>query len=229
MNQSQHIRFASQVRDGRQQELPLEAALLQIVGSGDSRGVARLLDWFQLPEEVLLVLERPVPCMDLLDYLVHRGARLEESEAKVIMRQLVEAVQGIHSRGVVHRDLKPENVLIQSGSRVQVHLIDFGLGSMLCDSPYSSLRGTPLYLPPEWYLFNEIEAESSTVWQLGVILYQLLCRAMPFRNWEEIIQKKPAMGVKLSGECLNLLGGLLKKQPEARPTLEQILHHPWLQ
>ncbi|KAJ8364704.1 hypothetical protein SKAU_G00135350 [Synaphobranchus kaupii] len=48
--------------EGRQQEIPLEVALLHIVGSRNPapKGIVRLLDWFKLPKEVLLVLEQPV-------------------------------------------------------------------------------------------------------------------------------------------------------------------------
>ena len=61
---------------------------------------------------------------------------------QVIMRQLVEAVQVIHNKGVVHRDLKPENVLIQSSfDHPFVHLIDFGCANLMRTTPFTSLRG----------------------------------------------------------------------------------------
>lgn len=66
-------------------------ALLLIVGSGSPapKGIVRLLDWCNLPHEVLLVLERPVPCEDLFDYVANRSVRLEEEEAKVTTAQTV--------------------------------------------------------------------------------------------------------------------------------------------
>ncbi|KAJ8364682.1 hypothetical protein SKAU_G00135130 [Synaphobranchus kaupii] len=177
---------------GRQQEIPLEVALLHIVGSGHPapKGIVRLLEWFKVPTEVLLVLERPVPCEDLFDYVSNRGVHLGEEETKVIMRQLLEAVQVIHDRGVVHRDLKPENVLIESdSSHLQAHLIDFGCANLLRERPFTNVRGTTLYTAPEWFMENKLHGVSSTVWQLGIIMYEILHLRRPFSNSNDITQK----------------------------------------
>lgn len=65
------------------------------------------------------------------------------------MRQLVEAVQVIHQRGVVHRDLKPENVLIESHStHLQTHLIDFGCANLLRERPFTRFRGKRIMATP---------------------------------------------------------------------------------
>ncbi|XP_035283518.1 serine/threonine-protein kinase pim-2-like [Anguilla anguilla] len=121
------------------QEIPLEVFLLLIMstGSPSPKGVIRLLDWYKLQEEVLLVLERPLPSLDLFDFVLQRGGFLQEGEAKVILRQLVEAVLEIHGRGVVHRDIKLDNVLVQTdASGPLVHVLDFGCGAMLNESPH---------------------------------------------------------------------------------------------
>ncbi|XP_036388691.1 serine/threonine-protein kinase pim-2-like [Megalops cyprinoides] len=217
--------------DEKVQILPQEVAFLKIVGGGNPgpSGIVRLLDWYKLPEEVLLVLERPVPAKDLMKYLLDRGMRLEEAEAKVIMRQLVMAIEEIHRRGVVHRDLKPENILIQSGSgHPRLHLIDFGCSSTVRERPFTNFRGTSLYTAPEWFVKNKMHAESSTVWQLGVIMYQMLCFAQPFSSPMDIVYKKPPIFARISTECRDLLQRCLEKKPEARPTLQEILGHPWL-
>lgn len=51
-------------------------------------GVVSLLDWFDLPEELILVLERPVPCLDLIDYLHSCTSSVQEHKAKVGCRWL---------------------------------------------------------------------------------------------------------------------------------------------
>ncbi|KAG9350182.1 hypothetical protein JZ751_026535, partial [Albula glossodonta] len=184
--------------DGELQQLPLEVALLKLVGKGNPppMGIAHLLDWFKLPEEVLLVLERPVPSEDLFDYLAKRSP-LEEKDAKVIMKQLLEAAQVIHNRGVVHRDLKPENVLIQP-DLMQVHLIDFGCGAILQERPFTNFCGTSIYTAPEWFTERKLHGEPSTVWQLGLILYDMLHFERAFNSSKEVIQKKLMLRNKLS-------------------------------
>ncbi|KAJ8365094.1 hypothetical protein SKAU_G00139250 [Synaphobranchus kaupii] len=188
----ENLKKTFKILEGRQQEIPLEVALLHIVGSGNPapKGIVRLLDSFKVPGELLLVLERPVPCKDLFDYVSNRGVHLEEEETKVIMRQLLEAVQVIYDRGVVHRDLKTENVLIESdSSHLQAHLIDFGCADLLRDRPFTKFRGTTLYTAPEWFTENKLHGVSSTVWQLRTIMDEILHLRRPFSNANEIIQK----------------------------------------
>lgn len=65
--------------------VPKEVALLlklQPAAPGTS-AVVSLLDWYSLDFEVILVLERPVLCMDLIDYMSSRESGLQEQEAKV--------------------------------------------------------------------------------------------------------------------------------------------------
>ena len=75
-----------QFLDGTLQiEIPLEVALLLKLKpeAGETSAVVALLDWYDLDYELVLVLERPVPCMDLIDYLRSRRSALPEAEAKV--------------------------------------------------------------------------------------------------------------------------------------------------
>lgn len=68
--------------------VPLEVLLMVTVGSGPSSieksAAVSILDWYDLAEEVLLVMERPVPCVDLLTYMKINGGALQEDIAKVL-------------------------------------------------------------------------------------------------------------------------------------------------
>ncbi|XP_071264584.1 serine/threonine-protein kinase pim-2-like [Salvelinus alpinus] len=228
---------------GQQVEFPLEVVLLRIVGGrGEARGegmgevvpppraAVALLDWFELDQELVLVLERPVPCMDLYDYIQMRGGTLQEEHARVILRQLVEAMREVHSRGVLHRDIKPENVLVETGSTSpRIRVLDFGCGCILRDGPYTECYGTSQYTPPEWFLRESYRAGPSTVWQLGVVLYDMLCGDQPFNTRREILYEEPYIKDQLSRHCVDLLRRCLAKRPRGRPTLEEMLLHPWLQ
>lgn len=65
--------------------IPLEVVLLLKFKSaaGGTSAVVNLLDWYDLDYELILVLERPVPCMDLIDYMNSKESFLQEQEAKV--------------------------------------------------------------------------------------------------------------------------------------------------
>ncbi|XP_036822244.1 serine/threonine-protein kinase pim-2-like [Oncorhynchus mykiss] len=174
--------------------LPLEIALLQqVCRLPRSRGVAQLLDYYWMPGPegagiYLLVLERPIPCLDLFNYMQEGSGYLEEGMARHVMQQVVSALLHCHSRGVVHRDLKPENILVELTNH-NVLLLDFGSASVLKEGEYTDVAGetnlhapktharkhtrTPEYLPPETVLRGEYFAVPATVWSLGILLFQV--------------------------------------------------------
>lgn len=83
--------------------------------------IIRLLDTLTAPGLMALVMEL-VPGGDLFDYVVSRGKHpFTEQEARILFRQIVEAVRYMHSRNIIHCDLKPENVVI-AGLPNRIHL-----------------------------------------------------------------------------------------------------------
>ena len=64
------------------------------------------------------------------------------SLCQIILHQVVEGIQGFHSRGVLHRDIKPENLLVETGSEtLRVRIIDLGCGCRYNDGLYSQIKG----------------------------------------------------------------------------------------
>ena len=127
-------------------KVPLEVALMWKVG-GHSSGVIQLIDYFELPDFHLLVMERPgtsaQACKDLFDFISDHK-RLEEPLARHIFRQVVRTVQECHEAGVIHRDIKDENILIDVKSH-QAKLIDFGSGARLHDETYTDFEGKTIF------------------------------------------------------------------------------------
>lgn len=71
--------------NGVRRIFPQEVALmLKVKGiTTQSNTVVDLLDWYELPGELILILERPVPCMDLCDYLDTKAGIMHERKAQV--------------------------------------------------------------------------------------------------------------------------------------------------
>ncbi|XP_042079307.1 CDPK-related kinase 6-like [Haplochromis burtoni] len=142
-----------QVTDENGKEVSVELAILlklaaEADGSVGTSAPVSLLDWFDFGTELILVQERPVPAVDLFDYIRENGGCLPEGKAKVILKQLVDAAKDLEEKHIFHRDIKSDNILIETGSDVpRVRIIDFRT-ELLC---YGAIA-VPLLL---WYTYPQ--------------------------------------------------------------------------
>lgn len=99
---------------------------------------------------------------------------------------LLGAVEKLHENRIIHRDMKPENLMVIEKKKLV--LIDFGLGKILDSSEGSPVQlttqilGTPYYMAPEQTEPDGNHDHRTDIWALGVILYQILTRTLPFQN-----------------------------------------------
>ncbi|XP_058241458.1 uncharacterized protein LOC131350349 [Hemibagrus wyckioides] len=214
---------------GETNSLPLEVALMQMVSKPYCHeNVLELIEWFEMSDCFILILERPIPCTDLRKFLKGHKGRLSESLAKHIMRQVVQAARHCSECGVLHRDIKPENILINTDTH-QLKLIDFGCGDLLQDTPYRYYAGTRAYFPPEWICEGEYMGDHATVWSLGVLLFDMVCGELPFWCEKDIVARDLHFANDLSEGCRDLIQWCLELYPHWRPTYEQILSHQWFE
>jgi serine/threonine-protein kinase len=97
-----------------------------------------------------------------------------------IARDIAEALDYAHVKGVIHRDLKPENVMILPDGTLKV--MDFGI-ARLSDQPgltsSNLFLGTPLYAAPEMVDPKSIDHRVD-LYALGIVLYEMLEGVVPF-------------------------------------------------
>lgn len=108
--------------------------------------------------------------------------RLSLHETLIITRQILEALQYAHEKGVIHCDLNPGNVMFLDQSCRQVVLTDFGLARLLDVSGKAhttTLIGTPAYMSPEALESKPLDGRSD-LYSLGVMLYEILTGEQPF-------------------------------------------------
>ncbi|KAL7668022.1 hypothetical protein ACOME3_008740 [Neoechinorhynchus agilis] len=206
---------------------PTELALHKIAST--VKGVIGFHDYFQEPMSWVIVIEHLPKCLDLFDYMerVHRG-RLCEDTARYFFKQLVRINHRLIRMGIVHRDIKSENVLVNLENNKLV-LIDFGASAILKSCAYVDFHGTRQFKPPEYVKTGRYYAESSTVWALGVLLYDMVVGKLPYENEVEIINNELDLKCPLSAGLRDLLKSCLNSKPERRPTLRGILSSSWLQ
>ncbi len=154
----------------------------------DHPNIARIFDAGATPKG------RPYFVMEYID-----GAPITKycDDRQLAIRQRLElflavcrALQHAHQRGVIHRDLKPSNVLVAEHDGAPVpKVIDFGIAKATDQwaventqlTEFGQMVGTPEYASPEQagVLSGDI-SESTDVYSLGVLLYELLIGAVPF-------------------------------------------------
>ena len=111
---------------------------------------------------------------------LEREGRLPVDDALKIIRDVAEALDHAHARGVVHRDIKPENILLFEGQAI---VADFGI-ALAADAAASRLTGTglvvgtPAYMSPE-QLFGEVTDTRSDQYSLACVVYEMLAGEAP--------------------------------------------------
>ncbi|GGI99149.1 serine/threonine-protein kinase [Neoroseomonas lacus] len=111
-------------------------------------------------------------------------ARLPLREALRIGRELLDALDAAHARGVIHRDVKPYNIMLAMDAgdgHGRVRLTDFGIASLVAGQKPGDFEfvGTPSVMAPE-QIRGEACDERTDLWSAGVVLYELLTGTPPF-------------------------------------------------
>ncbi|KAF2836542.1 Pkinase-domain-containing protein [Patellaria atrata CBS 101060] len=154
----------------------------------------------------LYIIMEYVSCGDLQGYL-HKHGVLTEEMAKLMARQILNALSYLHAKNITHRDIKPDNILISSYEPFTVKLSDFGLSKVVKnnDTFLKTFCGTLLYCAPEVFPHYDAHvagrrekrrrsgpngkpenfhsySQSVDIWSFAGVLWFSLCGQPPFEG-----------------------------------------------
>lgn len=222
---------------------------IEILRKIDHINVIKIYEYFKDDDNYYVITEF-VSGGELYD-TISKWNDFTEDKAGYIMKQILSAVQYLHSNKIVHRDLKPENIMVEKSNKkkgkdlkgkeedekVNIKLIDFGTCNYYDGKQLLELKvGTPYYIAPE--VLAKKYNEKCDIWSCGVILYILLVGYPPFdgETTEEILEcvqdgkysLKEDEWNNISNEAKDLVSKMLTYDYKKRVSTQECLDHPWI-
>eukprot|EP00300_Choanocystis_sp_HF-7_P023789 c2501_g1_i1.p1 GENE.c2501_g1_i1~~c2501_g1_i1.p1 ORF type:complete len:484 (+),score=125.76 c2501_g1_i1:35-1453(+) len=195
--------------------------------------VVKIYEVLATKAEIFIVMEL-VEGGDLLDRIERKGY-LSEPEAMRFFASMVQAVQVCHDHDVCHRDLKPDNMMLTLDK--QIKITDFGMAVLDQDTESANLLdticGTPNYVAPEVLAGQGYDGKKADVWSLGCVLFVMMVGELPFdgqraQMFRDIQNGRHAPFPKhLSKTACEFIDYVLRPNPQERPGLLDIQHHPF--
>ena len=170
---------------------------------------------------------------DLYTELMKRPNGFSTEEVRRIMIQLNDAFAQMQKHKIVHRDLKVQNVFIKYTTRPEfdVKLGGYGFSKELSDDITATKLGTPITMAPE-ILMNRAYTSKADLWSIGIIIYHLLFKDLPFKGRNEVMILQNILHNNIprnpTDQLLNdLIHRLLVVDPRNRITWMDYFAHPF--
>jgi len=174
------------------------------------------------------------PCLggDLWSVMQRNGV-FNDTSARFYTACVVEGLRYLTSLGIMYRDIKPENLLLDATGYVKI--ADLGFSKILPENERTyTVVGTAEYLSPEM-LSNKGYDHTSTLWSLGILIYEMLTGNPPFTaDDQKTLFSKICLGFRrfpfpsyLSSNAVELIMMLCRGKPSQRPGLVMVTRYLW--
>ena len=189
----------------------------------------------------------------LEEYIKKNKKPFPEETVQYLMKQIMSAINYLHSRNILHRDIKLDNILVNFDNdedkrnnnvlKAKVKIIDFGFARHLAPAQlaYSTL-GSPVNMDPGILrklnkMDNQNEYgydEKADIWSLGTICYEMLIGKSTFdaNSMRDLVRKVESgnyyLPTTLSKEAVSFLNGMLQYDSKKRLSANQLYNHKFL-
>ena len=141
-------------------------------------------------------------------YHASYGKKIDPVEAGRIICEICHGLDNAHQQGILHRDIKPANILLND--QLSPKIGDFGLARLVGDHESDTAFGTPGYTAPEVVHNPSAVDESTDLYSVGVMLYELLTSKLP---------EKPYMPAANLAQCDPRFDDIIRKAMNPNPIL----------
>jgi serine/threonine protein kinase len=145
--------------------------------------VIKVTDLIDAGDIVAFVMEY-IEGVSLEDFISTHAPLSHETIEKLFL-QMIDAVEYVHSQGLIHRDIKPSNFMVTPDESVK--LLDFGIAKNLNDGAVDYTKtsmaqqmGTPMYMSPEQVRNTSEITPQTDIYSLGVVLWQMVMNKKPY-------------------------------------------------
>ena len=203
---------------------------LNILKKIDHQNVVKIYEFYSDNKNFYLITEY---CSGGDLFTVSKKENLSEKQVACIIYQILLAINHIHKMKIMHRDLKLENILItkkEEDGLYRIKLCDFGTSHLFKDGEKEKgVTGSSYYIAPEVY--NKKYTFKCDLWSVGVIMYVLLTKKIPFFGKDDKEVRKSIIRKKYNPEPIrcfsqyvqDLIADLLEKDYDKRLNAEKAL------
>ena len=145
--------------------------------------IIKVTDLIDAGDIVAFVMEN-IEGVSLEQYISDNSPLSHETIEKLFL-QMIDAVEYVHSQGLIHRDIKPSNFMVTPDESVK--LLDFGIAKNLNDGAVDYTKtsmaqqmGTPMYMSPEQVRNTSEITPQTDIYSLGVVLWQMVMNKKPY-------------------------------------------------
>ncbi len=172
-----------------------------------------------------------------IKYLLNKYGTFSSKIIKIFLKQILDGLEYLHSKGIVHRDIKSANILVDLKGNIK--LSDFGVSGQISikkngESGFlESLKGTLLWMAPEVVCQTKY-GKKADIWSLGCTLIEMTTGLPPWGKLENHMEallkigkseENPEIPSNLDESLIDFLKLCFIRNPKERPSVKELKNH----